>query len=99
MSFDTLNKKEFLEQYWQKKPLVIRGGFAHLKDILEPDELAGLSCENGVESRIVIEEGGAKPWEVKHGPFSEDVYKSLPKDKWTLLVLSLIHISEPTRRS
>mgnify|MGYP003684317199 CR=1 FL=1 len=86
MSFDTLNKKEFLEQYWQKKPLVIRGGFAHLKDILEPDELAGLSCENGVESRIVIEEGGAKPWEVKHGPFSEDVYKSLPKDKWTLLV-------------
>ena len=51
-----------------------------------PDELAGLSCEDGVESRIVREAGGKTPWEVTWGPQREADFAELPEQGWTLLV-------------
>ena len=75
----------FLREYWQKKPLYIKGGIKKFSPPFSENELAGLACEDGVESRLVIENGKV-PWELKSGPFSEDVLKSLPDKKWTLLV-------------
>ncbi|SDS31387.1 50S ribosomal protein L16 3-hydroxylase [Halopseudomonas litoralis] len=75
----------FLRDYWQKKPLLIRQAFPDFENPLTPDELAGLSLEGEVESRIVLEQG-ATPWELRHGPFDEDTYKTLPEKDWTLLV-------------
>ena len=76
---------EFLRDYWQKKPLLIRQAFADFESPLSADELAGLSLEEEVESRIVLEQG-ATPWELRHGPFTEDDYRKLPERNWTLLV-------------
>lgn len=76
---------EFLRDYWQKKPLLIRQAFADFESPLSADELAGLSLEEEVESRIVLEQG-ATPWELRHGPFTEDDYRKLPERDWTLLV-------------
>ncbi len=76
----------FLREHWQKKPLLVRNAFPGFRDPITPDELAGLSCEEGVESRIVREKGGAKPWEVTWGPHPESVFASLPDRDWTLLV-------------
>ena len=76
---------EFLRDYWQKKPLLIRQAFADFESPLSADELAGLSLEEEVESRIVLEQG-ATPWELRHGPFTEDDYRTLPERDWTLLV-------------
>jgi 50S ribosomal protein L16 3-hydroxylase len=76
----------FLRDYWQKKPLLVRGAFPRFPDPLTPDELAGLACEAGVESRIVRERGGARPWEVTWGPHEESVFEALPDRGWTLLV-------------
>ena len=45
----------FLREFWQKKPLLVRGAIPGFRDPITPDELAGLSCEDGVESRIVQE--------------------------------------------
>ncbi|MBW3607946.1 MAG: nucleotidyltransferase, partial [Actinobacteria bacterium] len=53
------------------------------------DELAGLACEEGVESRIVREKGGRRPWEVTWGPHPEERFASLPDRGWTLLVQEL----------
>lgn len=81
-----LSTARFLREYWQKKPLLVRGAFPGFQDPIDPDELAGLSCEDGVESRIVREKGGACPWEVTWGPQAESVFGTLPKRGWTLLV-------------
>ena len=80
-----MSAEEFLRDYWQKKPLLIRQAFPDFESPLSADELAGLSLEEEVESRIVLEQG-ATPWELRHGPFTEDDYRTLPERDWTLLV-------------
>jgi 50S ribosomal protein L16 3-hydroxylase len=84
-----MTTKRFLAEHWQKKPLLVRGAVSGFRDPLTPDELAGLSCEDGVESRIVRERGGACPWEVSYGPHAEARFGELPDRGWTLLVQEL----------
>jgi 50S ribosomal protein L16 3-hydroxylase len=79
----------FMREHWQKKPLLVRGALPDLRDPLTPEEIAGLSCEEGVESRIVRERGGARPWEVTWGPHPEECFATLPARGWTLLVQEL----------
>jgi 50S ribosomal protein L16 3-hydroxylase len=43
----------FLRDYWQKRPLLIRGAFAGFQPPLSPDDLAGLACMDGALARIV----------------------------------------------
>jgi 50S ribosomal protein L16 3-hydroxylase len=76
----------FLDTYWQKKPLVVRDALPDFTSPLSPNELAGLACEDGVESRLILEEGGDYPWQLKHGPFQQDDFLSLPETHWTVLV-------------
>ena len=76
----------FLRDHWQKKPLLVRAAFSHFRDPITADELAGLSCEDGVESRLVREKGGRHPWEVTWGPQLESDFEKLPDRGWTLLV-------------
>lgn len=80
-----LSAREFLRDYWQKKPLLIRQAIPSFESPVSPDELAGLSLEEEVESRLVIEHGDS-PWELRRGPFGEDTYQDLPERNWTLLV-------------
>ncbi|NRA44950.1 MAG: cupin domain-containing protein [Oligoflexales bacterium] len=75
----------FLREFWQKKPLFIKGGLKNFSSPFSENELAGLACEEGFESRLVIEQGKV-PWELKSGPFDEDTLTSLPKNNWSLLV-------------
>jgi 50S ribosomal protein L16 3-hydroxylase len=79
----------FLREHWQKRPLLVRGAIPELFQPLTPEELAGLSCEEGVESRIVRERGGAVPWEVTYGPHPASRFAELPARGWTLLVQEL----------
>jgi len=80
-----ISAREFLRDYWQKKPLLIRQAIPAYESPVSPDELAGLSLEEEVESRLVLEHG-ENPWELRRGPFSEDTYQNLPERDWTLLV-------------
>jgi len=80
-----LTAREFLRDYWQQKPLLIRQAMPGFESPISPDELAGLSLEEEVESRLVIEHG-ERPWELRRGPFGEDEFKTLPERDWTLLV-------------
>jgi 50S ribosomal protein L16 3-hydroxylase len=89
--FGELTKKQFLEEYWQKKPLLIRGAIPELAQqipMISPSELAGLSCEEDVHSRLVLEQGPERPWQVSEGPFDSKVFENLStsKSKWSLLV-------------
>lgn len=82
--------KTFLSEYWQKKPLIIRNAYPNFDNPVSKEELAGIAVEPDVESRIVVEHSPNK-WELKHGPFGEEDYAALPKDKWTLLVQAVDH--------
>ena len=86
-----LTAAEFLGDYWQQKPLLIRGAFPDFECPLDPDELAGLACEEGIESRLVEEHGKAGPWQVSHGPLDERTFARLPERDWTLLVQAVDH--------
>jgi len=76
----------FLRDYWQKKPLLVRGAFPEIESPLTPDELAGLACEQGVNARLVIENNRNKSWAARHGPFDATTFSQLPQKHWTLLV-------------
>lgn len=81
-----LSPSEFLDQHWQKRPLLLRQALPAFRTPLTPDELAGLACEADVESRIVLERDGHQPWCLLQGPFDEARFASLPETHWTLLV-------------
>jgi 50S ribosomal protein L16 3-hydroxylase len=81
-----MSAEAFLEEYWQQKPLFLKDALPDFRSPLAPEELAGLACEDGVTARLILEEGGARPWEVRHSPFVEEDFLELPETHWTLLV-------------
>ena len=81
-----LTEEDFLANYWQKKPVLIRQAFPGFESPLEPDELAGLAIQEGVLSRLILEKGGAYPWELRQGPLPEDTFDALGDANWTVLV-------------
>ncbi len=80
-----LSTEEFIRNYWQQKPLLVRQAIPNFDSPLSPDELAGLALEDDVESRLILEHG-KHPWELRRGPFGEDSFSALPADHWTLLI-------------
>lgn len=89
MKFSEFNIDNFLRDYWQQEPLLIKNPWGKWANPMEPDELAGLACEAEVESRLVI--GGEGKWAVEHGPFAEARFASLGNNPWTLLVQAVDH--------
>ena len=77
-----LTADQFLAEYWQKKPLLIRNAIPNFEPPIDGDDLAGLSLEAEVESRLVI----GDDWALEHGPFEESRFASLPEQNWSLLV-------------
>ncbi|MCA6060879.1 cupin domain-containing protein [Thalassolituus sp. ST750PaO-4] len=86
-----LTVEEFLRDYWQQKPVLIRNAWPDFEPLLSSSELAGLSLEEEIESRLVEEEGKDGPWAIRTGPFTEDDYRALPERKWTLLIQAVDH--------
>ena len=81
-SFDS---KDFLAKYWQKQPVLLPNLIPNFTDPLSPEELAGLACEELVESRLVSQFEPGK-WQLRQGPFRESDFTQLPQSNWTLLV-------------
>jgi 50S ribosomal protein L16 3-hydroxylase len=79
-----LTPREFLRRYWQKQPLLLRGALSG-NFALSGDVLAGLACEDDVESRLVLG-SVARGFRLEHGPFEAKRFRSLPRREWTLLV-------------
>jgi 50S ribosomal protein L16 3-hydroxylase len=89
-----LTPEQFLAEYWQKKPLLIKNAIPNFTGLLSQDELAGLACEEEVQSRIVKYKRGK--WVADFGPFDEDDFAQLTdkptaENNWTLLVQSVNH--------
>lgn len=85
IQFNDIDLKTFLNEFWQKKPLVIRNALPDFESPVSAEELGGLSLEEEVESRIVIQ-NGEKDYQLLKGPFTEETYQGLPDSNWTLLI-------------
>lgn len=84
MNFHNFDPDIFLRDYWQKKPLMIRNPWDVWSNPLEPDELAGLACEEQIESRLITQSGDALS--VENGPIPESRFGTVGDRQWTLLV-------------
>ncbi len=89
-----LTAEQFLAEYWQKKPLFVKNAIPNFTGLLSPNALAGLACEDEVQSRIVKYQKGT--WALDSGPFDEEVFahladKTTAENHWTLLVQGVNH--------
>ena len=73
---------EFLRDYWQKKPLLIRQALPGFQALLARDDLFALAAQDDVESRLITRTGGQ--WKLQSGP-QTDLPAPAQLD-WTLLV-------------
>lgn len=80
-----LSAEQFLNEYWQKKPLLIRQAVPDFQGLLSRDEMLALAGRDDVESRFVSQAGG---WTIEHGPFSRAALRRRTKP-WTVLVQGL----------
>ena len=86
---------EFMAEYWQKKPTIIKGGLFFdtpqqgFVDPLSPDELAGLAMEEEIDSRFVSNLNDN--WQAEHGPFAEEKFADLSETNWSLIIQATNH--------
>jgi 50S ribosomal protein L16 3-hydroxylase len=85
-----LSINEFLRDYWQKKPLLIRQAVPGFTGLLDPAQLISLSCSADAQARLVSNKRGK--WHLLQGPFEAEDYSALGKTKWTVLVQGVNHI-------
>lgn len=90
-----LSPRNFLRDYWQKKPLLVRGALPGFQGLLTPGDLIDLACREDAQSRLIIQKNGK--WQVRHGPFALRSFSRLPKKQWTLLVQDINHFLPAAR--
>ena len=79
----------FLRDYWQKKPLLIRGAITNFSGLLSPQQLIELACTEDAQARLVIQRHGQ--YELRQSPFTAKNFKGLSKAHWTVLVQGVNH--------
>jgi len=85
-----LSVKEFLRDYWQKKPLLIRQAVPGFKDLLSPQQLISLACRDDVQARLVVHQ--RKQWKLRNEPFVPSDFEGLSKKgAWSVLVQGVNH--------
>lgn len=76
--------EQFLQDYWQQRPLVIRQAYQQLP-AFDWEAMQQLATKDIIESRLI--EGAGHDWQLTHGPFeAEDFENLLTANDWTLLV-------------
>jgi len=93
INWGDLTVEEFLSDYWQQKPLLIRNAFPNFEPVITSDELAGLSLEQEVESRLIQFKPDRSEYQLDCGPLNEETFANLPESDWTLLVQAVDHYS------
>ena len=79
-----LTPAQFMQRYWQKKPLLIRQAIPNIEAPLTPQELFELAGDPDAESRLISRFRGA--WKLTHGPFELSELPRVKQRAWTLLV-------------
>jgi 50S ribosomal protein L16 3-hydroxylase len=82
-----ISPDDFMKQYWQKKPLLVRQAIPDFKPLLDRAALFELADREDGQSRLVIQKPGETPaWQFKQGPFERRQLPALKRPGWTVLV-------------
>ena len=84
-----LGVEEFLRDYWQKKPLLIRQAMPEFKGLLDAQQLLKLACTDDAQARLVTQQRGK--FALQQSPFTPDDFADFGKAKWTVLVQGVNH--------
>ncbi|KAA8734995.1 cupin domain-containing protein [Acinetobacter qingfengensis] len=88
-----LTAEQFLQEYWQKKPLLVRNALPELIGMFEPEDIQELAQEDHITARLISQNGkNHDQWKVKNAPLEAKDFKKLP-EYWTLLVQAVDHYS------
>lgn len=79
-----LSPQQFMRDYWQKKPLLIRQAIPHFQALLDRNALFALAEQDEVESRLITQTDAG--WKMKNGPMPRRALPPLKTPGWTLLV-------------
>lgn len=79
-----LSTQDFLQHYWQKKPLLVRQAIPGFGDMIDRQGLLDLACRDDAECRLVRQSRGR--WQVEYGPQTPEALQRLPKRNWSVLV-------------
>ncbi|SLJ84892.1 cupin domain-containing protein [Psychrobacter sp. DAB_AL43B] len=89
---DSITPEQFLAEYWQKKPLLIKQGLPQLIGMFEPDDMLGLALEEDATARLLtqdtVKQTNQPQWQLKKSPLTEADFDNLP-EQWTVLVQNL----------
>ena len=84
-----ITPQQFLRDYWQKKPLLIRQAVPGFKGLLDPQGLIDLACTEDAQARLVTQQRGK--FGLQHSPFTPADFKDFGKAKWSVLVQGVNH--------
>ncbi|MFY1438043.1 JmjC domain-containing protein [Acinetobacter baumannii] len=88
-----ITAEQFLTEYWQKKPLLVRNAMPEIVGMLEPNDVKELALEDHVTARLIRQKDkNPNEWRVKSSPLTKGDFQKLPK-LWTLLVQAVDHYS------
>ena len=79
-----LTPANFMQDYWQKKPLIVRQAIKNFKPPINQSALFKLAANEDVESRLIVQKGGT--WQMKQGPLAARSLPALTQRGWSLLV-------------
>ena len=89
----SISAEQFLAEYWQKKPLLVRNALPEIAGILEPTDVIELALEEHVTARLIKQKDrDPNQWSVKSSPLLKADFQKMPK-LWTLLVQAVDHYS------
>lgn len=88
-----ITAEQFLAEYWQKKPLLVRNAMPEIIGLLEPADVQELALEEDVTARLIRQKNkNPNEWHVKSSPLTKGDFQKLP-NLWTLLVQAVDHYS------
>ena len=73
-----LTPQQFLSDYWQKKPLLVRqaiADFSGISGLQSWQDMSSLVCSDSAEARLVSRQSGR--WQLDKGPFMRRDFKRL----------------------
>ena len=88
-----ITAEQFLTEYWQKKPLLVRNAMPEIIGLIEPDDVKELALEEHVSARLIRQKNkNPNEWHVKSSPLTKGDFQKLP-NLWTILVQAIDHYS------
>lgn len=87
---ENITPEDFLQNYWQKRPLLIRNGLPQIVGLFEPADIIELAQEEDVTARLLQthQTAAGEKWSLKRSPLTADDFQDLPA-QWSVLVQNL----------